>query len=577
MLFLEIGGDLISFVAKFAIGILSGSSAMIAEGFHSLADTANHFFLLTGIANSKKPADEKHPFGYGKERFFWAFLSALFILEVSGGAAIYRGIDKIRNPEALGNFNLSFLVLGVALVIQLFTLLMSSKYYLGLAGKIEGVGVFSKMKFVKEPTAINLWLGDWLAVIGNVLAGIALFLVQLTGNTIYDGAASVVIGFMLAYMGLFLINDTKKLLIGEAVTPAMYEDIVEIIRSCPEVRGIVKLKTMHLTSNEVLINADIDFQPNLDTQAIEKAVDKIEHLIKTEIPAAKQISIEVESRNNNRSFTLIELLVVIAIIGLLASIVLVSMGGVQSKAKMTKRLEFSQSIQHVLGAYAVGIWSFDEGSGTTALDGSGYGNNGTINGASYSNSTPHSIAGIGSGKYSLSLDGVNDYVDAGNLGNFYSQGTIEFWMNPSVVENWRNPFTTKYNGGNAGIRFEESSAGAFAAIIGDDTGDFGGAGNVYLSSGLTANRWYHVVLTWDVGSNRALGYLDGVQKFNEAHTKWPTTLPAVAIGQGISLDTERFWKGLIDEVRIYEKALTLGEIQKHYAEGLGRHQNLVIK
>lgn len=270
---------------------------MIAEGFHSLTDTANHFFLLTGIATSKKPADEKHPFGYGKERFFWAFLSALFILEVSGGAAIFQGIEKIRDPEPVTNLNFSFLVLGITLVIQLFTLMMSSKYYLGLAGQADGVKeAFSKMKFIKEPTAINLWLGDWLAVIGNMLAGAALFLVRLTGNVVYDGATSIIIGLMLAYMGLFLINDTKKLLIGEAVAPAMYEDIVEIIRSCPEVRGIVKLKTMHLTPHEVLINADIDFQPNLDTQSIDKAIDKIERLIRAEIPAAKQISIEVESR-----------------------------------------------------------------------------------------------------------------------------------------------------------------------------------------------------------------------------------------------------------------------------------------
>jgi len=295
LLFIEIGGDFLSSVAKFIVGILGNSSAMIAEGFHSLADTANQIFLLIGIETSKKPADKDHPFGYGKERFFWASLSALFILVVSGGIAIYQGINKIRDPVPITSFKFSFIVLGIALVFQFFTLFMSSKYYRGLVGKTNGLKEsFLKMKFVKEPTAINLWLGDWLAVTGNILAGIALFSVWLTGNVIYDGIASIIIGVMLAMLGLYLINDSKKLLIGEAVTPAMYAKIVEIIRSCPEVRGIVKLKTMHLTPYEILINADIDFRPDLETRDIEKAIDRIEYLIKSQIPAAKQISVEVE-------------------------------------------------------------------------------------------------------------------------------------------------------------------------------------------------------------------------------------------------------------------------------------------
>ncbi len=296
LLFIEIAGDFLSSAAKFIVGILGNSSAMIAEGFHSLTDTANQVFLLIGIETSKKPADKDHPFGYGKERFFWAFLSAIFILVVSGGIAIYQGINKIRDPVPITSFKFSFIVLGIALVFQFFTLFMSSKYYRGLVGKTNGLKEsFLKMKFVKEPTAINLWLGDWLAVAGNSLAGIALFFVWLTGNVIYDGIASIIIGIMLAMLGLYLINDSKKLLIGEAVTPAMYAKIIEIIRSCPEVRGIVKLKTMHLTPYEILINADIDFRPDLETRDIEKAIDRIEYLIKSQIPAAKQISIEVES------------------------------------------------------------------------------------------------------------------------------------------------------------------------------------------------------------------------------------------------------------------------------------------
>ncbi len=134
-----------------------------------------------------------------------------------------------------------------------------------------------------------------MAVIGNILAGTALLAVLLTGNLLYDGIASIIIGIMLVILGIYLVQDIKNLLIGEAVTPAMYAKIAEIINSSPEVDGIVKLKTMHLNPQEILINADIDFRSELNTQEIENAVDKLEYLIKDHIPAATQISIEVES------------------------------------------------------------------------------------------------------------------------------------------------------------------------------------------------------------------------------------------------------------------------------------------
>lgn len=298
LLFIEIGGDCAAFVLKFAIGILGRSSVMIAESFHSLVDTANQIFLLIGIEMSKKPADADHPFGYGKERFFWAFLSALFILEISGSIAILSGINQIRKPDVIIDFGASFLVLGITFCFQIVSLSMSTRYYLKLIGKMKGwKDLFLKMKFVKESTAINLWLGDIVSVIGSLLAAFALYLVMITGNVLYDGIASIIIGIVLAVLGLFLIYDTKKLLIGEAVSPAMYNKIIDLIMLCPEVKSLIKLKTMHFTPNEILINADIEFRDDLETSEIAKAVDRIENLIRDQIPAAKHhISIEVEAR-----------------------------------------------------------------------------------------------------------------------------------------------------------------------------------------------------------------------------------------------------------------------------------------
>jgi len=180
-------------------------------------------------------------------------------------------------------------------------LFWSSKYYRKVAGETKTFKErFLKMKYVKDPTAINLWLGDITAVLGTLLAGGALCLVLITNNPLYDGIASVFIGIILLFLGLFLIQDTKELLIGEAVSPAMYSEIIRIIRSCPEVKEIVKLKTMHLTPNEILITADVNFQEGLKTKEIEKAIDKIESKIKAQIPAATQISIEVEGKKYNK-------------------------------------------------------------------------------------------------------------------------------------------------------------------------------------------------------------------------------------------------------------------------------------
>jgi len=204
----------------------------------------------------------------------------------------------------------------------------------------------------------------------------------------------------------------------------------------------------------------------------------------------------------------------------------------------------------------VSYWKFDEGSGTTAYDVLGVNNGQLIGGPIWT---------TGKVRNALQFDGVNDYVSVGNLGNFYLQGTIEFWMNPTVVENYRNPFTTNYPGYNAAIRFEENSAGNFGLAMGDDSG-LQQYGHTYLSSGLLPNKWYHVVLTWNKTSNKATGYLNGVQKFDDWQPIWPTTIPNVTIG-GI-LWVDRSWKGLIDEVAIYNRALTADEIQQHYQAGL---------
>lgn len=295
LLFIEIGADLFASVAKMILGIISNSSALIAGGLHSISDATNQVFLLIGLESSKKPADKDHPFGYGKERFFWALLSAFFIILFSGGLAIYRGIDQIRDPSLVTDIRIAIIVLVIVTLVSLFNLFFSSKHYYYLAGRTKNIRLlFKRVSFIKEPAAINLWLGDIATFLSNVLVGLSLVLVYYTGNVIYDAITSIIIGLGLVLLGIFLAQDTKKLLVGEAVTPAMYEQIGRTIRSFPEVNRVIDLKTMHLTPNEILINADIDFDNDLNTQDLESVIDAIEKKIRAEIPAATQISIEAE-------------------------------------------------------------------------------------------------------------------------------------------------------------------------------------------------------------------------------------------------------------------------------------------
>ena len=271
---------------------------MIAEGFHSIADTANQIFLLIGVYSSRKTPDKKHQFGYGKEKFFWAFISAIFILSVSATSAVREGISKIREPGAVSNFVLSFAILGVALIFQLINLFFSSAYFRSLLRAIKiKKGFFHKLEHIKEPTIINLWFGDLLAIAGNIIAALTLVVVKFTGNAIYDGIGSIIIGLLLAGFAIFLIKDVKGLLVGEAVSPLVYRKIFSLISQTREVNSIVKIKTMHLSPTEILLNADLEFKDNLNTEEIEKAIDEIEKRLKEEIEGLKQINIEAEPHN----------------------------------------------------------------------------------------------------------------------------------------------------------------------------------------------------------------------------------------------------------------------------------------
>lgn len=197
-----------------------------------------------------------------------------------------------------------------------------------------------------------------------------------------------------------------------------------------------------------------------------------------------------------------------------------------------------------------------KGSGTSWIDISGNGYNGTLtNGPTFSNRNGGSIV----------FDGTDDYVNCGNLGSFYTQGTISYWMYSTAVENFRNPFSTNYLAGNVGIRFEQytsvSPYGGFNLIIGNDVGTYN-AYDYSPTAVLSANTWYNIVLVWNTSTNKVTGYLNSTLKFDSSNTYWATTLPSISIGSGFSSD--RYFKGNIANTLIYNRGLTADEVLQNY-------------
>lgn len=192
------------------------------------------------------------------------------------------------------------------------------------------------------------------------------------------------------------------------------------------------------------------------------------------------------------------------------------------------------------------------------MDMSGYGNHGTLNGNAsvfYSN-----YGGV------MSFDGSGDYVNCGNLGSFFTSGTICFWVNASVMANYNNPFTTHYLGSNVGIRFEENAAGVFGVVYGNDSGTY--SASAYMSGTMVIDTWYHIVFTWSTSTNNIIGYLNGVQVFNTSTTYWATTMPSITIGGGFNSD--RFWNGKIGPFMMYNRILSSSESMENFNNGRQR-------
>lgn len=265
---------------------------MLAEGAHSVADTMNEVFLLIGLHLEHAPPDEEHPYGYGKERFLWSFVAALFIFFAGGVFAIYQGVQSIRNAgQEDQSFLISYAVLGAAFVFESSSLLITLRE-LRKASQEEGEAFWHYFKTRGDVSIKVPFFEDTAALVGLVLAGVGLVLSEITGIRIFDGIASIGIGVLLLLVAWLIGTNARDLLLGAALPEEDRQRLREIIRSFPEVTGIYRLLTMQLGPENTLITAEVHLVDGLNTDQVEQLIQRMERAILQQAPGTKQIFIE---------------------------------------------------------------------------------------------------------------------------------------------------------------------------------------------------------------------------------------------------------------------------------------------
>ena len=291
-------------VTKFLGAAVSGSSAMLAEGIHSLVDTGNGGLLLLGIRRSKRPPDERHPYGYGKSLYFYTLVVAVLIFGLGGGISLYEGLLHTLDPGhggstsatvfgvTIGGLTLNTLVLGAAIVFEGFALRTALQEFNKQRGDAP---FFEAIVTSKDPTTFTVVFEDAAAMAGLVVALIGVHLASALHMPILDGIASMVIGVILCGVAAFLVWESKKLLIGEAASPALRDQIRALAQEDADIAAVQRLLTMHMGPYSLLLNMDLRFRESLDAAAVERAVHRLETRIREEHPAVQYIFVEADT------------------------------------------------------------------------------------------------------------------------------------------------------------------------------------------------------------------------------------------------------------------------------------------
>jgi cation diffusion facilitator family transporter len=288
-------GNLAIAVVKFIAGAITGSSAMISEGIHSLVDTGNGGLLLLGMKEAREPADEGHPFGHGKALYFWTLVVSVSIFGIGGGMSLFEGVSHIRHvaPEAsTSDPTISYIVLAISALIEGWS------FSVAIRGFWKAKGDKSPWRYIisaKDPSTYTVVLEDSAALLGLVFAFFGIFLGHLLKNPYLDGTASIIIGLLLMSVAFLLAFNTKGLLLGEGADAAMLADIRRRVESDSTVERVTEILTMYMGPYEVLVNLGVSFNPTITAEQMHEAIHRIERDIQGTYPECTRIYFEAES------------------------------------------------------------------------------------------------------------------------------------------------------------------------------------------------------------------------------------------------------------------------------------------
>ena len=293
VVYAALAGNLTIALVKFVAAYITNSSAMLSEAIHSVVDTLNEILLLYGMKKSQQPANYRHPFGYGRELYFWAFIVSLMVFALGAVVSIYQGILHIRHPEEMQNPMINHIVLGVAILCEGTSWFVALKAFRKIKGK---QGYFETFRQSKDPTTFTVLFEDTAALVGLLIALIGIYLSHALNMPVLDGLASVFIGLVLAISAVLLARETKGLLMGETADPQLRHNVLTIAQEDFAVHSANGVLTEQMGAHQVIASLSLEFKDHLTSDEIEACVNRIEAKIKQLHPEIVALFVKPQSK-----------------------------------------------------------------------------------------------------------------------------------------------------------------------------------------------------------------------------------------------------------------------------------------
>ncbi|NDV98650.1 cation diffusion facilitator family transporter [Salipiger sp. PrR002] len=288
-----LAANLLIAVAKFAAALFTGSSSMLSEAFHSVVDTGNEGLLLLGLARSRKKPDAKHPFGYGKELYFWSLIVAMLLFAIGGGLSVYEGIVHAMNPEPIEEPMWNYAVLGIAFLAEGASWIIALRAM--LKTRKEGESALQTFRRSKDPSVFTVVAEDTAALLGIIAAALGVYLSVTFDAPIFDGIASIVIGVILIAVACLLVSETRSLIMGESADSEVTRSVRNIALEEPAISEVSSLLTMHFGPKQVLLNMEARFRTDLSAADIFETVERVQARIQEAHPDVRRIFFEIEA------------------------------------------------------------------------------------------------------------------------------------------------------------------------------------------------------------------------------------------------------------------------------------------